>query len=80
MTSLRQLRLAARATGAIDSDGPSADYGLQTGDVDVSGKAAISSAGDVSNALSTAKADGKHTVLMKGEDVAATKFVALSIG
>jgi serine protease Do len=66
---------------SVDADGPAADHGLQTGDIilDVGGKA-VSSAGDIRNALSAAKTDGKHDVLMKVKTSQATKFVAMPIG
>jgi serine protease Do len=66
---------------SVDPDGPAADHGLQTGDVilDVGGKA-VRSAGDIRSALSEAKNDGKHDVLMKVKTSQATKFVAMPIG
>jgi serine protease Do len=65
----------------VDPDGPAADHGLQTGDIilDVGGKA-VSNSGDMRKALSEAKADGKHDVLMKVKTSQATKFVAVPIG
>ena len=66
---------------SIDPDGTAADHGLQTGDVilDVGGKT-VSSAGDIRKALSEAKADGKHDVLMRVKTSQATTFVAVPIG
>ena len=45
----------------IDPDGPAAEQGFKTGDIilDVGGKA-VANAGDVRNALTEAKAQGKH--------------------
>ena len=55
--------------------------GVELGDVilDVGGKA-VRSAGDIRSALSEAKNDGKHDVLMKVKTSQATKFVAMPIG
>ena len=66
---------------AVDPDGPAAEQGLQTGNVilDVGGKA-VANAGDVRNALSEAKAQGKHDVLMRVKIGDATRFVALPVG
>ena len=51
---------------AVDPDGPAADQGFQTGDIilDVGGKA-VANASDVRKALTEAKAQGKHDVLMR---------------
>ena len=51
---------------AVDPDGPAAEHGLQKGNVilDVGGKA-VANAGDVRKALTEAKAQGKHDVLMR---------------
>lgn len=64
----------------VDPEGPAADHGLRTGDVilDVGGEA-VNSAGDIRNALSDAKADAKHHVLMKIKTSGVTKFVAIPI-
>lgn len=66
---------------SVDPDSPAADHGLQTGDIilDVGGKA-VSSADDIRSAVSEAKNDGKHDVLMKVKTSQATKFVAMPIG
>jgi serine protease Do len=65
----------------VDPEGLAGDHGLQTGDIilDVGGKA-VSSAGDIRKAVSEAKSDGKHDVLMKVKTSQATKFVAMPIG
>jgi serine protease Do len=65
----------------VDPEGSAADHGLQTGDIilDVGGKT-VSSASDIRKALSEAKTEGKHDVLMKVKTSQATKFVAMPIG
>jgi len=65
----------------VDPGGTAADHALQTGDVilDVGGKA-VSNADDIRKALSEAKADGRHDVLMKVRTSQVTKFVAMPIG
>ena len=66
---------------AVDPDGPAAEHGLQEGNVilDVGGKA-VANAGDVRKALSEAKAQGKHDVLMRVKIGDATRFIALPLG
>ena len=66
---------------AVDPDGPAAEQGFQTGDVilDVGGKA-VANAGDVRKALTEAKAQGKHDVLMRVKTADATRFVAVPLG
>ncbi|MGY3485735.1 serine protease Do [Bradyrhizobium sp. USDA 4011] len=66
---------------AIEPDGPAAEHGLQSGDVilDVAGKS-VSSAADLRNALSEAKSEGKHDVLMRVKTSDNTHFVAMPIG
>jgi serine protease Do len=65
----------------VDPDGPAAERGMQTGDVilDVGGKT-VNSAGDIREALSQAKTDGKRDVLMRVKSADATRFVALPVG
>ena len=65
----------------VDPEGPAAEHGFQTGDVilDVGGKA-VDSTGDVRKALSEAKSQGKHDVLMRVKTADATRFVALPLG
>lgn len=65
----------------IDPAGPAAEQGLQTGDVilDVGGKA-VANVGDVRNALSEAKSQGKHDVLMRVKTADGTRFVAIPLG
>jgi serine protease Do len=66
---------------AVDPDGPAAEQGFATGTVilDVGGKA-VANAGDVRSALTEAKAQGKHEVLMRVKMGDATRFVALPLG
>jgi serine protease Do len=66
---------------AVDPDGPAAEQGFQTGNVilDVGGKA-VANAGDVRQALTDAKAQGKHQVLMRVKAGDAVRFVALPLG
>jgi serine protease Do len=66
---------------AVDPAGPAAERGLATGNVilDVGGKA-VANAGDVREALTEAKAQGKHEVLMRVKMGDATRFVALPLG
>src|SRR5208282_4906096 len=65
----------------VDPDGPAAERGVKTGDVilDVGGKA-VSNAADVRKALTDARKEGKHSVLMRVKSAEATRFVALPIG
>jgi serine protease Do len=66
---------------AVDPDGPAAEQGFRTGNIilDVGGKT-VANAGDVRNALTDAKAQGKHQVLMRVKAGDATRFVALPLG
>jgi serine protease Do len=66
---------------AVDPDGPAAEQGFQTGTVilDVGGKA-VANAGDVRTAMTAAKAQGKHDVLMRVKMGDATRFVAMPLG
>jgi serine protease Do len=64
----------------VDPDGAAADHGFKTGDIilDVGGRT-VASAGDVRKALTDAKAQGKHDILLRVKTADATKFVALPI-
>jgi serine protease Do len=66
---------------AIDPDGPAAGHGVQSGDVilDVGGKS-VTSVDDLRQALSQAKTDGKHDVLMRVKSSDNTHFIAMPIG
>ena len=66
---------------AIDPDGPAAEHGLQSGDVILNvGGTNIETAADLRNALSQAKTDGKHDVLMRVKSADNTHFIAMPIG
>jgi serine protease Do len=66
---------------AVDPDGPAAEQGFRTGNIilDVGGKT-VANAGDVRKALTDARAQGKHQVLMRVKAGDATRFVALPLG
>ncbi|QPF85357.1 Do family serine endopeptidase [Bradyrhizobium genosp. L] len=65
----------------IEPDGPAAEHGLQSGDIILAvGGKSVSSAADLRNALSEAKSDGKHDVLMRVKTSDNTRFVAMPIG
>jgi serine protease Do len=66
---------------AVDPDGPAAEQGFRTGNVilDVGGKT-VANAGDVRKALTDARAQGKHQVLMRVKAGDSTRFVALPLG
>lgn len=66
---------------AVDPDGVAAEQGFQTGTVilDVGGKT-VESAGDVRHALTEAKAQGKHDVLMRVKMGDGIRFVAMPLG
>jgi serine protease Do len=65
----------------VDPDGPAADQGFQNGDIilDVGGKT-VANAHDVRSALTEAKTQGKHNVLMRVKTGGATRFVAVPLG
>jgi len=65
----------------VDSSGVAADHGFSTGDVilEVAGKS-VSTPADVRNEISTARTDGKRTVLMRLKSGDNTRFVALPVG
>jgi serine protease Do len=65
----------------VDPDGPAAEQGFQRGNIilDVGGKP-VANVGDVRSALSEAKAQGKHQVLMRVKMGDATRFVAVPLG
>jgi serine protease Do len=66
---------------AVEPDGPAANQGLQTGNVilEVGGKP-VANAGDMRKALSEAKSQGKHQILMRVKMGDAMRFVALPLG
>jgi len=65
----------------VDPDGPAAEQGLHAGDVilDVGGTS-VATATDFRNALSNAKSNGKHDILMRVKTSDNTHFVALPVG
>jgi serine protease Do len=65
----------------VDPDGPAAEHGVKSGDVilDVGGKS-VSNIRDLRQALSQAKSDGKHDVLMRVKTSDNTHFIAVPIG
>jgi serine protease Do len=66
---------------SVDPEGTAAAQGLQSGDIilDV-GSRTVTRASDLRAALSEAKAQGKHGVLMRVKSADTTRFVALPIG
>ncbi|HMF26757.1 MAG TPA: Do family serine endopeptidase [Pseudolabrys sp.] len=66
---------------AVEPDGPAAEQGFQVGNVilEVGGKP-VANAGDIRKALSEAKSQDKHQVLMRVKMGDATRFVALPLG
>jgi serine protease Do len=66
---------------AVEPDGPAAEQGFQTGNIILEvGGAPVANAGDVRKALSEAKSQGKHQVLIRAKMGDATRFVALPLG
>jgi serine protease Do len=65
----------------VDPNGPAAEHGFKTGDVilDIGGKA-VTNAADVRNAITEARTQGKHAILMRVKTAEATRFIALPIG
>jgi serine protease Do len=66
---------------AVEPDGPAAEQGFQTGNVilEVGGKP-VANASDMRKALSEAKSQGKHQILMRVKMGDATRFVAMPLG
>jgi serine protease Do len=65
----------------VDSEGVAAENGFQSGDVILAvGGKTVNNPSDVSKALSEAKSQGKHDVLLRVKTADAVKFVALPIG
>jgi len=66
---------------AVEPDGPAAEQGFRSGNIilEVGGKA-VANAGDVRKALSEAKSQGKHQVLIRAKMGDSTRFVALPLG
>ena len=65
----------------VDPKSAAADRGFKEGDVilEVGGKT-VASAGDVRDALTTAKSDNKNSVLMRVRSGGSSRFVAIPIG
>jgi serine protease Do len=65
----------------VDPDGAAAAQGVKTGDVilDIGGQP-VNALADVSRAIDEARADGRHTVLMRVKSEKGTRFVALPLG
>jgi len=66
---------------AVEPDSAAAEHGFQSGNVilEVGGKP-VADAGDVRNALSEAKSQGKHQILIRAKMGDATRFIALPLG
>ena len=69
------------AVVGVDPDGPAAEHGFKMGDVilDIGGKA-VANAADVRKAVTEARTQGKHAILMRVKTAEATRFIALPIG
>jgi serine protease Do len=65
----------------VDSSGVAADHGFTTGDVilEVAGKS-VSSPADVRKEITSARTDGKRTILLRVKSGDNTRFVALPVG
>jgi serine protease Do len=64
----------------VDPDGVAAEHGFKTGDVIVEvGGQQVSSPADIRKVISTARTDGKRTVLMRVKSGEGTKFVAVPL-
>ncbi|WP_298259822.1 Do family serine endopeptidase [Bradyrhizobium sp.] len=65
----------------VDPDGPAAEHGVQSGDVILSvGGKSVASRNELRQALSQAKSNGKHDVLMQVRTSDNTHFIAMPIG
>ncbi|MGA8899801.1 Do family serine endopeptidase [Bradyrhizobium sp.] len=65
----------------IDPNGPAAEHGVQSGDIILAvGGKSVSSVTDLRQALSQAKTDGKHDVLLRVKTSDNTHFIAMPIG
>lgn len=64
----------------VDPQGPSAQHGIQTGDVilNVGGKA-VANVGDIRSELAQVKSSGKNSVLLQVKRAEATRFVAVPL-
>jgi len=66
---------------AVDSGGVAADHGFSTGDVilEIAGKS-VSTPADVRNLVTSARSEGKRSVLVRVKKGDNTRFVALPVG
>jgi serine protease Do len=65
----------------VDPSGPAADFGLKAGDVilEVAGNA-VKTPDELRKALGKARAEGKHSVLMRVKSEQGTRYVAIPLG
>ena len=65
----------------VDPSGPAADYGFKPGDVilEVGGKA-VGTPDELRKAMGAARAEGKHSVLMRVKAEQGTRYVAIPLG
>jgi len=65
----------------VDPSGPAADFGFKPGDVilEVAGKA-VTTPDELRKALGAARAEGKHSVLMRVKSDQGTRYVAIPLG
>jgi serine protease Do len=65
----------------VDPSGPAADYGFKPGDVilEVGGKA-VGTPDELRKAMGAARAEGKHSVLMRVKSEQGTRYVAIPLG
>ena len=80
-TSVSGAGAAGVAVTGVDSSGIAAEQGFSTGDVimEVAGKS-VSTPADVRNMITSARTDGKRTVLVRVKKGDNTRFVALPVG
>jgi serine protease Do len=66
---------------AVDSNGPSAERGISTGDVILeAGGKSVSAPADVRKAVASARESGKKAILLRIKSSGGTRFVALPVG
>jgi serine protease Do len=65
----------------VDPAGPAADFGFKAGDVilEVGGKT-VATPDDLRKAMGAARAEGKHSVLMRVKSEEGTRYVAVPLG
>jgi serine protease Do len=65
----------------VDPQGPAADYGFKPGDVILEvGGSAVTTPDQLRKALGKARAEGKHSVLMRVKSEQGTRYVAIPLG